>query len=173
MQATKQLNLDLRLIDIANKFKWEDAPQTYATFNLNAAILDALTVAQEFVNGEVVNPNEIVDRQLNVNIFNDDYDQTLPWRADLNARYSLDKELDVLGWTPNIYLLGNYPYTDTMDFPRFGVGFDNFEILYDFGGDALILNYKGKYGFAKFIADDLDTDKAHTFGFAIGINYRF
>ncbi len=173
-QATDKLHLDLRLIDIGNKFKWENAPQTFATFDLNAAVLDLLDVAQDFVNGEIVDPNGIIDRQVNVDIFNGDYNQTLPWRADLNARYSLDKELKLFGWTPNISILGNYYYTDTKDFPRFGVGFDNnVEVLWDFGGDALILAYEGKYGFARLIADDLNTDKAHTFGVSVGVNYAF
>ena len=173
-QVNDQLNLDLQLIDVANAFEWKDAPQTYAAFDLNAFLVDAIDVVQDFITGGIVDPNGPIDRNLTVQIFNDDYTQKLPMRADFNARYSLDKELNIFNWTPNVSLLGGYYHTRTEDFPRLGVAFDNnLDLMYDIQGEALMLNYRHKYFFVNFIADDFNLDDAKTFGIAVGVNYSF
>jgi hypothetical protein len=173
-QPMDQLGIDLALLDLGHTITWKDAPQSYLSFSLNTALVDALGVAQDFVDGKVVAPNDLIDRQLVAEIFNEDFDQHLPWRADLRVTWSLERELSLLGWTPNVSLLGGIYHTEAKDFPRFGFALDdNIRLQYDFGGDAIHLSYEGKYGFAKLIADDLDTDKAHTFGIALGVNYAF
>ena len=174
-QVTPQLNLDLRLFDIANKFSWTKAPYTLATFDLNPTLVDAIGVSQDFVNGLIVTPNDIVDRQLGVTIINQDYEQELPWRANLRASYSLDKELNVFNfWTPNISVLGGYYYTKYQHFPSIGLGFDDsIQLAYDFGGEAFSINYRNKYVFARLLADSLSFQDAHTIGFSVGFNYGF
>lgn len=173
-QASDNLKISADFIDLGYEITWKNAPQSIARLVLNDAIVDAIGVAQEFVNGEVISPNDIVDRQLVVDIFNGDYEQTISWRADVNASWQLDRQANLFGWQPNILLLGGYYHTSVKDFPRIGVGLnDTLQVLYDFGGKAIHLNYQGKYGFAKLIADKFDTKKAHTLGIAIGTNIRF
>ncbi|MFT6433364.1 MAG: hypothetical protein ACJAVI_001406 [Candidatus Azotimanducaceae bacterium] len=174
-QVTEQLNLDLKLFDVVNNFSWENAPYTLATFDLNSTLIDAIGVSQDFVNGLIVTPNDIIDRQLGVTIINQDYDQELPWRANLRASYSLDKELNVFNfWTPNISVLGGYYYTKTQHFPSLGIGFDDtFQLAYDFGGEAFSVNYRSKYLFARLLTDSLSFQDAHTIGFSVGFNFGF
>ncbi len=174
-QVTDQLNLDLKLFDVVNKFSWENAPSSVATFNLKAALVDAIGVSQDFVDGLIVTPNDLIDRQLGVTIVNQDFDQELPWRANLRANYSLDKELNVFNfWTPNISVLGGYYYTKTQHFPSLGIGFDDtLQLAYDFGGEAFSINYRNRYLFARLMTDSLTFEDAHTIGFAVGFNIGF
>ncbi len=173
-QPTEQLTLNLDLIDIANEFGWDNAPQTYATVNLNTTISDLLDVAQGFINGDVVRPNDVVERQLIVNIRNEDYNQRLPERIDLRARYELDQTISLFSWQPKLAVISQYYHTDFQAFPRLGIGLnENVSVMYDFGGDALYLDISGKYAFMKLILDDFDADKAQTFGLAVGVNFRF
>ncbi len=173
-QATDTLRFELDVMDLGHTITWEDAPQSFLSFGLNAAIIDAIGIAQGLVDGEVVQPNDLVDDHLLVDILNADFDQHLPWRSDLRATWSLGREVSLFGWTPQISLIGGWYHTRAKDFPRFGFALDdNLRLLYDFGGKALYLKYQGKYGFAKLIADDLNTKSAHTLGIAVGINYTF
>jgi len=173
-QVNDQLNLDLRLIDIANQFSWDDAPQTLASFDLNAFLTDVVAVAQDFVNGAVVRPNDLVDRNLAVDIFNADYDQELPWRANFSASYDLNHELDIFGWTPSLAVLGGYYHTDTQDFPRIGVSLDRaLKIEYDFAGEAVSISYEGKYGFVRLVTDSFRYEDAFEFGVVAGLKYNF
>ncbi len=131
-------------------------------------------MAQEFVDGVRVSPNEIIDRHLFVDITNADYEQSLPWRADLSAEWRFDYELPLFGWTPALSARVGYHYTEVMSFPRLGVGIGNhLSLMYDTGGKSFLLHYQGKYGFAKVITDNFDTKKAHTLGIALGLQYEF
>ncbi|XOV87334.1 MAG: hypothetical protein ACFHX7_20660 [Pseudomonadota bacterium] len=173
-QVNEKLRLGLALYDVANKFEWENAPQTKASFDLNPALLDAIAVAQEFVNGEVVRPNDIVDRHLFVDIFNADFTQELEVRADLDVAYSLGREINLLGWTPDLSVIGGYYRTDTQDFPRIGVGFDDtLQLEYDIGGKALSIAYRNRFVFARLVTDKFALGDARTFGFMVGLNYGF
>ncbi len=173
-QVNDQLRLGLVLYDIVNKFEWANAPQTKATFDLNPALLDTIAVAQDFVNGEIVRPNDIVDRHVFVDIFNADFEQELPWRADLDVAYSLGREINVLGWTPNLSVIGGYYRTETQDFPRIGVGFDDtLQLEYDIGGKAISIAYRNRFVFARLVTDKFALADARTFGFMVGLNYGF
>jgi len=174
-QVTDQLNLDLKIFDVVNNFRWRNAPHSVARFDLNSALVDAIGVSQDFVDGLIVTPNDLIDRQLDVVIINEDFDQELPWRANLRASYSLDKELNVFNfWTPNISVLGGYYYTKTQHFPSLGIGFDDsFQLAYDFGGKAFSINYRNRYLFARLMTDSLSFEDAHTIGLAVGFNYGF
>ena len=66
---TDKLNISADFIDLGYKITWKNAPQSIARLVLNDALVDVIGVAQDFVNGEVISPNEIVDRQLVVDIF--------------------------------------------------------------------------------------------------------
>ena len=78
------------------------------------------------------------------------------------------------GWKPQLAVLGNYYHTDTKDFLRLGVGLnESVALMYDFGGEAFMFNIRGKYAYLQFVMDDFDADKAQTFGFALGFNFRF
>ena len=173
-QVNDQLNVNLELIDIANEFSWDNAPRTITTFDLNAFLIDAVNVAQALVDGEIVTPNDLVDRHINVQIFNEDFDQELASRYDLEVNYDLNKELELFGWTPSIGVSAGYYKTDTKDFPRVGVNLDQMLFLgYDIGGEAITLGYEGKYGFLRLVSDDFGFKDARTFGIAAGLNYSF
>ena len=174
-QVTDQLNLDLQLFDVVNKFSWDKAPYTRAPFDLNPALVDAIAVAQDFADGLIITPNDLIDQHVDVTILNQNYDQELPWRAKLAANYSLDKELNVFNyWTPNISVLGGYYYTKYQHFPSLGIGFDNnLQLAYDFGGEAFSINYRNKYMFARLLTDSFDFKDAHAIGFAVGFNFGF
>ena len=174
-QVTDQLNLDLKLFDVVNNFSWKNAPYSVTTFNLNPALVDAIGVSQDFIDGLIVTPNDLVGRHVDVTILNRDYDQELPWRANLRANYSLDKEINILNfWTPNISVLGGYYYTKTQHFPSLGIGFDDtLQLAYDFGGEAFSINYRNRYFFARLMTDSLAFEDAHTIGLALGVNFGF
>lgn len=173
-RATDRLFLRAEFLDLGYEINWVMAPRTQASFGLNAALIDAIGVAQEFVNGERVSPNNIVDRHLFVDIANSDFDQSLPWRADFSAEWQLDYELPLPGWHPALSVKVGYHHTEVMSFPRFGLGIGNhLSMMYDTGGKSLLLRYQGKYGFASIVADRFDTKKAHTLGIALGIQYGF
>ena len=174
-QVTDQLNLDLKLFDVVNNFSWKNAPYSVTTFNLNPALVDAIGVSQDFIDGLNVTPNDLVGRHVDVTILNRDYDQELPWRANLRANYSLDKEINILNfWTPNISVLGGYYYTKTQHFPSLGIGFDDtLQLAYDFGGEAFSINYRNRYFFARLMTDSLAFEDAHTIGLALGVNFGF
>ena len=173
-QVNDRLNLDLRLIDIINEFSWDDAPQTLVSFDFNAFLLDAIALAQNFVDGRVVSPKDLIDDHLFVKIFNADYDQELPWRANFSASYDLNKELKIFGWTPNVSFLAGFYHTDTQDFPRIGISLDkSLKIEYDFGGEALAISYDHKYGFIRLVTDSLTYEDAFTLGITVGLRYSF
>lgn len=173
-QVNEQLNVNLELIDIANEFRWDNAPRTMTTFDLNAFLVDFINVAQDLVNGEIVTPNDIIARNIDVQIFNEDYDQELDARYDLEVNYDLNYELDILGWTPSVGVTAGYYKTSYQDFPRIGVNLDQMWFLgYDIGGEAITLGYEGKYGFVRLVSDDFGYKNARTFGVAAGINYSF
>ena len=173
-QATEKVRVNVDFIDLGYIITWKNAPQTRARFSLNPALIDTIEVTQVFVDGGVVTPNEIFDRHVFVDIFNADYDQHIPWRANVSASWLLGLEPNLFGWKPNVSLLGGYYHTDAKDFPRIGIGLnETLQFFYDFGGEALHLNYEGKYGFARIIADKFDSKKAHTLGIALGTNIRF
>ena len=173
-QATDKIKVNADLIDLGYIISWENAPQSKARFSLNPALIDVIEVAQIFVDGGVVAPNEIIDRHVFVEIFNEDFDQHIPWRTDVNAAWLLDLGPSLLGWTPRVSLLGGYFHTSVKDFTRLGIGLnETLQVFYDFGSEAIHLNYTGKYGFAKIVADQFDSKKAHTLGIALGINIRF
>ncbi len=173
-QATEKITVNAELIDLGYIISWENAPQSRARFSLNPALIDVIEVAQVFVDGGVVAPNEIIDRHVFVEIFNADFDQHIPWRADLNAAWLLDLQPNLFGWTPQVSMLGGYYHTNVKDFPRLGIGLnETLQVFYDFGGEAIHVKYTGKYGFAKIIADRFDSKKAHTLGIALGINIKF
>jgi hypothetical protein len=173
-QVNEQLNVNLEMIDVINEFRWNNAPRTVTTFDLNAFLIDAINVAQDLVNGEIVRPNDIVDRNINVQIFNENYKQELDARYDLEVNYDLNYELEILGWTPSVGVTAGYYKTANMDFPRIGVNLDQMWFLgYDIGGEAITLGYEGKYGFVRLVSDDFGYKDAKTFGVAAGLNYSF
>lgn len=173
-QVNDKLHLTLEAIDIVNKYEWENAPQTRATFDLNPALLDAIDVAQDFVLGEIVRPNDLVDRHVFVEIFNADFEQELPHRYRLSGSWALEREVDWFGWTPHISLLGTYYHTDSQDFPSIGVSFDDtFRFEYDLGVNAIAVGYQSQYLFVRVITDKLDVGDAYTFGFSMGFNVSF
>ena len=173
-QVNDQLNVNVELIDIANEFSWDNAPTTRATFNLNAFLIDALNVAQDAVNGEIVRPNDVIARNLNVVIVNEDYDQELDARYDLEVNYDLNYQVNLFGWQPSLGVTGGWYKTEHQDFPRIGVSLDKkLHLGYDIGGEAISISYEGKYGFFRFISDDFGYNDARTFGVAAGLNYSF
>ncbi|MFN3239103.1 MAG: hypothetical protein ACE37D_18895 [Pseudomonadales bacterium] len=173
-QVNEQLNVNVELIDIANEFNWDNAPTTRTTFDLNAFLIDALTVAQDLVNGQIVTPNDIIDRNINVVIVNEDYDQELEARYDVEVNYELGYRPNLFGWEPTLGISGGYYKTEHQDFPRIGVNLNrNFYLGYDIGAEAVSLSYEGKYGFIRFISDDFGYEDARTFGIAAGLNYSF
>ncbi|MCB1647224.1 MAG: hypothetical protein KDI36_17310 [Pseudomonadales bacterium] len=174
-RVNERLKLGLDLVDVYNRFIWEDAPKSYLSFDLNPALIDAIDLAQEFVNGELVQPNDLVDTHLIDNIRNARHTQRLPFRAFLSGVYSLEKEVNFFDWwKPNINLLASYYHTDMKGFPRLGVGLnDNVSLEYDFGGEALSLSLNTKYFYARLMADTFKTKDAHTLGVAVGLNYSF
>lgn len=173
-QVNEQLNVNVELIDIANEFNWDNAPTTRTTFNLNAFILDTLNVAQDLVNGEIVRPNDIIARNIDVVIVNEDFDQELEARFDVEVNYDTGYRPNLFGWEPALGVSAGYYHTDMQDFPRIGISLDNsFYIGYDIGGEAISLSYEGKYGFISFISDDFGYEDARTFGIAAGLNYTF
>ena len=71
-------------------------------------------------------------------------------------------------------MVGQFYRTELHDFPRLGVGLnDNLEVMYDFGGDALLVNFRTRWVYARLIIDEFDADKANTFGFQVGFNLGF
>ncbi len=173
-QVNDKLNVNVELIDIANEFNWDNAPTTRTTFDLNAFLLDALNVAQDLVNGLIVTPNDIIDRNIDVVIVNEDYDQELDARYDVEVNYELDYRPNLFGWQPVVGISGGYYKTENQDFPRIGINLDrSFYIGYDIGGEAISLSYEGKYGFISVISDDFGYEDARTFGIAAGLNYSF
>jgi hypothetical protein len=173
-QINDQLNVNLELIDIANEFNWDNAPRTQTTFDLNAFLIDAVNLAQNLVDGQVVRPDDLIDQHINVQIFNEDYDQELEARYDLEVNYDTHYELDLFGWTPSVGVSGGYYKTGTEDFPRIGVNLDQMLFLgYDIGGKAISLGYEGKYGFLQLVSDDFGFKDARTFGIVAGLNYSF
>ena len=173
-QVNDQLNVNLELIDIANEYSWDNAPRTITTFDLNAFLIDAVNIAQGLVDGEIVRPNDLIDDHINVQIFNEDYDQELESRYDLEVNYDLNHELELFGWTPSVGVSAGYYKTDTKNFPRVGVNLDQMLFLgYDIGGEAITLGYEGKYGFLRLVSDDFGFKEARTFGIAAGLNYSF
>jgi hypothetical protein len=173
-RASPRLQLDLHVMDLFNEFTWEGAPQTRTTFDLNPALIDALQIAQDFVDGLIVTPNDIVDRHVFVEIFNADFTQKLPTRFDLKARYKLPYEPDLFGWKPGLSLLTGWYHTDTQEFPRIGLGFDdNISFEFDIGSSALAVTYDHRYVFARLVTDSLDFSKANAFGLELGLNFTF
>ncbi|MBV1877117.1 MAG: hypothetical protein KUG79_05705 [Pseudomonadales bacterium] len=173
-QVNDRLKLNLQLIDIINRFNWDDAPQTVVNFNLNPLLLDALDLIQDISAGERVQVNQLIDDHLSVSIINDDYTQKLNWRGDFSASYSLNRTIPLYRWQPNVSVIGGVYHTDTQDFPRIGFSLnDNFKLEYDFGGDAIIVSLVGKYGFIQLISDSFDLEEAYDFGITMGINYQF
>ena len=173
-QVNDQLNVNLELIDIANEFRWDNAPRTVTTFDLNAFLVDFINTAQSLVDGDIIRPNDLIDRNIDVQIFNEDYDQELEARYDLEVNYDLNYELEVMGWTPSLGLTAGYYKTEHQDFPRIGINLDRMWFVgYDIGAEAMTLAYEGKYGFVRFVSDDFGYQDARTFGIAAGINYSF
>lgn len=173
-QVDDRLSLKLTATDIVNEFNWDLAPQTQASFDLNPALIDAIDVAQDFVDGEIVDPNALVDRHLNVLIYNADYRQEIPWRAQLDAAWDLNTEFSVLGWTPGLSLLGSVYRTETQVFPRVGLGFgETLTVEYDIAGEALALEYNHKYFFLRLMTDKFNLSDAQTFQLAAGVSISF
>jgi hypothetical protein len=173
-QVNDQLNVNVELIDIVNEFNWDNAPTTRATFNTQTFLQDALGVVEQLLLGEIVTPNDLIDRNVNVVIQNEDYDQELDERYDIEVSYDLGYQLDLFGWQPTLGVTGGWFYTANQNFPRVGVNLNRqLFIGYDIGGEALSISYEGKYGFIRFITDDLSYDDANTYGIAAGINYNF
>tara|TARA_R110002072_G_scaffold89232_3_gene199834 strand:- start:12420 stop:13697 length:1278 start_codon:yes stop_codon:yes gene_type:complete len=173
-QINDQLNVNLELIDIANEFNWDNAPRTITTFDLNAFLIDAINLAQNLVDGQIVQPNDLIDDHINVQIFNEDFDQELESRYDLEVNYDTNYEVELFGWSPSVGLSAGYYKTDTEDFPRIGINLDRMLFLgYDIGGEAISLGYEGKYGFLRVVSDDFGFKDARTFGIVAGLNYSF
>lgn len=173
-QVNDRLNVNVELIDIANEFSWDNAPTTQVSFDLNAFVIDALNVAQDAVNGEIVRPNDVITRNLNVIIVNEDFDQELDERYDVEVNYDLNYQLNLFGWEPNVGVMGGWYSTANQEFPRIGVSLDRkLNIGYDIGGEAISLSYVGKYGYFSIISDDFGYNDARTFGITAGLNYSF
>ena len=173
-QVTDQLNVNVELIDIVNEFNWENAPTTRTTFNTQAFLQDTLNLAEELLAGAIVNPNDLIDRNINVVIQNEDFDQELDERYDIEVNYDLGYKLDLFGWQPVLGVTGGWYHTANQDFPRVDVNLNRqLFIGYDIGGEALSISYEGKYGFIRFVTDDLAYDDANTYGIAAGLRYSF
>jgi len=173
-QPTEQLTLGLKLWDIANQFNWDNAPVSVASFDLNPFLLDAIDVTQLFVDGEVVTPNDLVDRHLLVTIQNQDVTQKLPWRGDLSAAYLLDFEPAMFGWQPSLAITGGYYRTGTQNFPRVGVILDDrLHLDYDLTAEAISVAWTGKYLQARIISDKFNLSDAKTLGLSLGFNLTF
>ena len=173
-QATPQLRLDLDVTDAVNEFSWDNAPTTYATLDVGEAVNQLIDEAQLLVNSEVARPDDVIDDQLIVDIRNQDYTQKLSERYSLRGRYDLANAINLFGWEATPAVVGQFYRTELHDFPRLGVGLnDNLEVMYDFGGDALLVNFRTRWVYARLIIDEFDADKANTFGFQVGFNLGF
>lgn len=173
-QVNQKLRLQFTALDFFNRFTWHNAPQTIASFNLNPTLVDAIGVAQDFVNGEIVKPNDLVDRHLFVNIFNANYTQKLPHRELLAGEYSLEHRVNLGIWKPNLSLLGSFYRTESRNFPRLGLALnDTLRFDYDFAGHALGVGYNSRYFFVHIMSDKFKFKDARTLDFAMGVNVGF
>jgi hypothetical protein len=167
---TEWLDLRLKLYDVVNEFTWDNAPVTTVSFDVTALKTDLIQMIQDFANGGAVAPNDLVARNLVVDIRNQAYTQELLTRTHLSATWHLPPSINLAGWKPHLAIVGEYYDTGVHEFPRLGFAVDGLELAYDFGGKAYTLTYRGDYLYAQLIADTLDTKNARTFGVGIGIN---
>jgi len=170
-QITRQLQVSLAAMDLINQFSWKGAPQTTGSFDLNPFLVDAIGVGQDFVNGEIVKPNEVIDRHLSVDIFNANYVQRLPHRELLSARYNTGKQLHGFGKSASIVLLGSVYHTRTQNFFSVGLGLNHaLHLDWNVSAGALGAGYKGKYFFANLMTDDMKFSDARTLAVSFGVN---
>ena len=70
-QINDQLNVSLNITDFINRFNWNHAPRTITHFDHNLILIDSIGVAQDFVDGLIVRPNDLIDYLL-LEVFNTD-----------------------------------------------------------------------------------------------------
>ncbi len=174
-QVNEKLSVSLALQDIYNEFQWDDAPFSVTTLDLNPFLVDAINLAQEFADGLVVAPNDLVDEHVQVFIANESHDQRLPWRADLAIGYRLDPEFELFGYKPpQLTLIGGNYRASRVNFPRIGLGIGSrLKVEYDITGEALAATYMGRHLHARIVSDSFSIKDAKTFGLELGISYVF
>ncbi|MEM7363201.1 MAG: hypothetical protein AAF525_04210 [Pseudomonadota bacterium] len=169
-QVTDQLNVSLDITDFINRFNWDQAPRTIASFDLNPALIDSIGVAQDFVDGLIVRPNDLIDEHLFVEIFNTDYEQTLGTRYRVAGQYAMNNV--VFGeQTLPISILGEVFRTEGQTFTAIGLGWsDRAAVYYDLSAEAFRFDVQLPYITMGITTDSLGTDDAHTFGLTLKLN---
>ena len=71
-QVNDQLNVSLNITDFINRFNWDHAPRTITHFDPNLILIDSIGVTQNFVDGLIVRPNDLIDEHLLIEVFNTD-----------------------------------------------------------------------------------------------------
>ena len=71
-QVNDQLNVSLNITDFINRFNRDHAPRTITHFDPNLILIDSIGVAQNFVDGLIVRPNDLIDEHLLIEVFNTD-----------------------------------------------------------------------------------------------------
>ena len=71
-QVNDQLNVSLNITDFINRFNWDHAPRTIKHFDPTLILIDSIGVAQEFLDGLIVLPNDLIDEHLLLEVFNTD-----------------------------------------------------------------------------------------------------
>ncbi len=87
-QVNDQLNVSLNIANFINRFNWDHATRTIARFDSNLTLIDSIGVTQDFVDGLIVRPNDLIDEHLLVEVFNTDYEQSLGRRYRVAGRYA-------------------------------------------------------------------------------------